>query len=190
MEPAPAVAAPARQSSLVAPFAALAALGAGIVFLWFAPTSYEVLKAIHVAAAVVWVGGATALTIIAFRTEREGDPHALASLGRQAEWLGQRVFTPASFVVLAFGIALVHKAGWGYGRFWVDFALAAWAASTALGVGLLVPKSKQLNALIAERGVEDDEVQQRLRQILAFARVDTLLLLLIVLDMAAKPMFS
>jgi len=171
------------------PAAAAILLVGAIVFLWQAPGSYQIYKALHVAAAVIWVGGGTALTVYALVAQRANDTPTLLSLGKQAAFLGERVFTPASFTALAFGIAMVEKASWGWGVFWVDFALVGWAVSTAIGIGYLSPASKKLTKLLAERGPDDAEVRPALDRLIGVARFDVVLLILIVVDMAAKPAF-
>ncbi len=109
--------APAKTSarsfaSLYATGVALAGLVVFVVFL--ANTDwYGVFKVIHVLAAIVWLGGAAALTLTGIRAERAKDKAQIMGIAKQAEWLGTRIFTPASLVVLAMGLALMHKGGWG-----------------------------------------------------------------------------
>ncbi len=176
------------EGRMTAAAAALLLAGA-VVFLWQAPGSYQVFKAIHVAAAVVWVGGGAGLTIMALLAQRTNDTALLLSLGKQAAFLGERIFTPASFIALGFGIAMVEKVHWGWGVFWIDFALAGWALSTLIGIGYLSPASKKLNALMATKQPDDPEVRGAIGTLIGVARFDVVLLVLIVLDMAAKPTF-
>lgn len=178
-----------RRADWMTPAAGLVLLVGAIVFLWGADGSYAIYKAIHVASAVVWVGGGTALTLYALVAQRADDTPALLSLGKQAAFLGERIFGPASFVVLGFGIAMVEKAGWGWGTFWIDFALALWAVSAAVGMGYLSPASKKLTRLLETEGPDAPGVRPALDRIIGVARFDVVMLLLIVLDMAAKPTF-
>lgn len=169
------------------PLAGVAFLAGLIVFLWFAPEAYSIYKAVHVLAAVVWVGGGAALMALALRADRAIDNAELAVIGRQAEWVGTRVFTPASFVVLGFGIAMIEKGGHDWGQFWVLFALVGWAISAATGILFLGPKTKILGQLYETRGPDDPDFLRQLRTVLTIARFDAVLLLLIVVDMTAKP---
>jgi uncharacterized membrane protein len=142
---------------------------------------------LHVVAAVVWVGGGALLTILALRTERENDPIALANIGRQAAFVGEKIFTPSALVVLAFGIAMIEKGDLGYGEFWIVAALVGWAMTFLTGVGFFAPQTKKLNVLIEQHGIEHPVAQAQLKKILLVARLDVALLLLITADMAAKP---
>ena len=107
--------------------AGLLLLVGAVVFLWYAPNSYQVYKALHVISIVIWVGGDVTLTTLGIVFERRNDGPTLAALGKMGTWIGTRVYTPALFAVLAFGIALMQKGNWDWwGVFWIDFGLAGW----------------------------------------------------------------
>ena len=168
--------------------AGLLTVGA-LVFILESDSWYLAFKAVHVLASVLWIGGGAFLTFMAMATERAEDPGRLIEVARQAEWGAMRIFVPASFVVLAMGIAMTINGDLDWGQFWLVFGLVAWAISTAIGVGFLTPRIKTLNALIEERGERDQAVQAAVRPILLAARLDISLLLLIVIDMTVKPSF-
>ena len=67
-----------------------------IVFLWYAPDSYNIYKALHVVAILVWVGGDVTLTTLGIVFERRRDDGALAELGKMGGWIGTRVYTPGA----------------------------------------------------------------------------------------------
>jgi len=56
---------------------------------WFA-----LFKLIHVVIAAFWVGGGLMITILALRAERSGKPDELASIARQAAFVGEKPFAP------------------------------------------------------------------------------------------------
>jgi uncharacterized membrane protein len=149
-------------------------------------TWYDWFKAGHVVAAVLWVGGGATIMLYALITLRQSDPAEQASMARKIGLIGERYFTPLSFIVLGFGFALVENGDWGYDKFFVQFALAGWGASALTGIIFLGPESKRLGKLIAERPPDDPEVQHRIRRILTIARFDILLLLAIVFVMTVK----
>src|SRR6478735_2340135 len=98
-----------------------------VLLLSLAPATYQIYLGIHVIAAVIWVGGDVTLTTLGIVFERRQDGETLAALGKMGAWIGVKVYTPALFAALAFGIALVQKGGLGWGTFWIDFALVGWA---------------------------------------------------------------
>jgi uncharacterized membrane protein len=160
-----------------------------VVLLWYAPDAYAIYKAGHVIAIVVWVGGDITLTTLGIVFERRGDQETLAALGKLGAWIGVHVYTPALFVVLAFGIALVEKGGWGWGTLWIDLAIAGWVVAAAVGVLFVGPELGRIDEAAIEFGAQSQEVARRVRRLFAVFRFDTVLLILIVIDMTVKPTF-
>ena len=96
-EPAVAADAPAPASAASTLAAAALLVAGAVVLLWYAPDAYFVYKALHVLAAVVWVGGDVTLTTLGIVFERRNDGPTLAALGKMGTWIGTRVYTPALF---------------------------------------------------------------------------------------------
>lgn len=174
------------QSALVA---ALALIAGAAVLLWYAPNSYSVYKALHVIAAVIWVGGDVTLTTLGVVFERRRDSETLAALGKLGAWIGVKVYTPAAFAAFAFGAMLIEKGGWGWGVLWIDLALAGWAIATGVGVLFVGPELGRIDRDAREHGPESEQVARRVRRLFRVFRMDTVILVLVVLDMTAKPMF-
>ena len=154
-------------------------------------TVYSALKAFHVLAAVVWVGGGAGLTILALRAERSKDSQRIAAIAKDAEWLGMRVFLPTSLVLFVLGAAMLmtHTGTelWSWSQAWVIVGLVGFALSTVVGAGYLGPTSGRYRKLLAERGVDDPEVRSLLARILLVARIDVMVLLVVAADMVVKP---
>src|SRR5437899_1419590 len=150
---------------------------------------YSGFKAVHVLAAIIWIGGGAFLTILGVAAERKNDPVELAAIARQAATVGEKLFAPAGIVVVAMGIAMMVNTDWGWGRFWVIAGLVGYAITFVTGVGVLAPLAKKGTALVDEQGPAEPQTQAQIRKILMIARVDIALLLLVVVDMAAKPTF-
>jgi len=164
-------------------------LVAGVIaLLWLAPGSYEIYLALHVVAAVVWVGGDATLTTLGIVFERRRDADALAALGKLGGWIGPRVYTPAAFALFGLGVAVVEKGGWGWRLLWLDLGIAGWAVATLVGVLFVGPEMGRIDRAAATHGPESAEVTRRVRRLLAVFRFDTVLLVLMVVDMTAKPM--
>jgi uncharacterized membrane protein len=164
--------------------------GLAVAILFFSKTNWTlVFKSIHVLAAIVWLGGGAAITLLAWRARRAKDLAELVQIGKQTEWLSLRLFVPMSLIVLAMGIVLMHKESVGYGQFWALFGLIGWGVSFVVGAAFLGPEAGKLAKLIEVKGPEDPDVQARLSRILAVARADVVFVLLIAADMVAKPFF-
>jgi uncharacterized membrane protein len=148
---------------------------------------YAFFRVIHVVLAVFWVGGGLTLTVLGLRAERSTDPTEMATLARQAAFMGERVFAPAGLVVLLMGIAMMINTNWGWGKFWVIAGLVGYAATFATGIGVLSPLAKKIDTLITEKGPTAPETQAAIQRVLLVARIDIGVLLLVVADMVTKP---
>jgi uncharacterized membrane protein len=152
-----------------------------------AVTLYLVLKSLHVLAAITWVGGAIMTQAFAIRTLRSGDPERMATFASDVEFIGQRMFTTASLVLLLLGIWMVIIGPWSFGMTWILFALIVFGGSFALGAGFLGPESGRIGKLMEAQGPSSPEVQRRIRRIFLVSRIELLFLILVVFDMVIKP---
>jgi uncharacterized membrane protein len=153
----------------------------------YASDWYAVFKTIHVLLAVVWVGGGVLLTILAVVADRRNNPNELATIARQAVFVGERIFAPAGLAVFLMGIAMMLNTDWGWGHFWVVAGLIGYAATFVNGLVVLTPLAKKASALLDEKGAEAPETQAAIARILLIARIDVAVLLLVVADMVTKP---
>jgi uncharacterized membrane protein len=166
-------------------------IGLAVAVLFLSNTSwYGVFKAIHVLAAIIWLGGGAAIAVLAWQAQRTKDNAQLLQIGKQAEWLSMRLFVPSALVVVAMGVVLMHKGDWGYGHFWTLFGLIAWGVSFVVGAAFLGPEAGRLSKLIETKGPEDPEVLARLNRIISVARTDVVLIILNAIDMVAKPILT
>lgn len=148
---------------------------------------YGLFKAIHVTFAVLWVGGGTMITILAIVAERSNDPAQIANVARQAATVGEKFFAPVGLVTFLMGIAMMLNTDWGWGKFWVVAGLVGYAATFAVGIGLISPNVKKLHAAIEANGPTHPASIALIKRIMLIARIDTALLILVVLDMVTKP---
>ena len=164
-------------------------LAGAIVFLWYAPGSYQVYLALHILAVTLWVGGDITLTTLGIVFEQKRDGPTLAALGRMGTWIGTRVYTPALFFVFGFGVALVEKSGTPWDQFWVIFGVVGWSLAMTIGIAFVGPELGRIDRAAQEFGPESPEVATRVKRLFTIFRFDTALLILVVIDMAAKPSF-
>jgi uncharacterized membrane protein len=146
-------------------------------------TWYELLLFVHIAGAIIWIGGGFLFQVYGLLELRTGDARVIARFAGNAGLIGERLFTPTALVVVLAGVGLMIDGSWPWGRLWVVFALAAYAISFLLGVGVLSPTAKRIAAV----GPETDEGQRLIRRIFALLRVDLMLLFAIVFAMVVKP---
>lgn len=150
-------------------------------------TLYEWLVLVHMVMAVVWVGGGVTLNILAIRTQRSNDADRLVALGRDVEWLGTRVFMPASIVLLIVGIWAASEGNWEFSQAWISIGFAGYAISFLAGILFFGPESGRIAKLVQAEGAASPTVQARLGRLLTFTRIETVILLVVIWAMVAKP---
>ena len=150
-------------------------------------TLYDTLKFFHILMAIIWVGGALVTQIYAVRVTRDDDPEKLAYFAKQVEWVGTRVFIPASLVLVVLGVWMVVIGPWSFGQAWVLFAIAVFAGSFLSGSLFLGPESGRIAKVLEERGPADPDYGRRLKRIFLVSRIELVALILVVFDMATKP---
>jgi uncharacterized membrane protein len=148
---------------------------------------YEFLLFVHVLMAVTWVGGDIAIQVLSVRATRAKDPVRTASLTGDIEWMGLRVFMPASILLLIFGIWTASEGNWDFGQAWISIGFAAFLFSFFLGMAFLGPESGRIKKLVQDRSFEDPEVLRRIGRILLFSRVELVVLIVAIWAMVAKP---
>ena len=86
---------------------------------------YGWLLFLHILAAMVWVGGAVLLGVLAIRAVHDGDPGAVGKFIANMRVIGPVVLAPATVAVVGLGVWLVlDSAAWDFGQLWVQLALA------------------------------------------------------------------
>jgi hypothetical protein len=147
---------------------------------------YEWLLAIHILMAVIWVGGGFAMQILATRL-RKTDPPTMVRAALQFEWIGTHVYLPASLVLLLAGIGMVLEGQWGFTTPWVLIGLIGFGVTVVTGAGFIGPQTKKVHAVIEAKGMDAPEVPGLMARLFVISRIDLVVLLLVVVDMAVKP---
>lgn len=154
--------------------------------LAFNTSLYKILVFIHVFAAIVWVGGAFYFQVKIAQLQRAEDMQGFLQLGRDAEHFGQRLFMPASVVVLLAGIAMVWYGPYAFEP-WIALSLAGIVATALTGSLFLGPQGGRIAALAGEKGIDDPEVAAARDRLILVARIDYMVLVAVVGLMVFKP---
>ena len=180
----------AGSSAPVTALAAAIVLVVAIVFIsqaGWANAWYSAFKAIHVLAALTWIGGGVLLVILGAIAVRKNDPEEMVTVARQAALVGQRLFAPAGGIVVLMGIAMMLNTNWGWGKFWIIVGLVGYATTAVIGSAVLGPLAEKIVATTEEKGATHPETIALVQRILLIARLDMLMLVLVVVDMVVKP---
>jgi uncharacterized membrane protein len=113
---------------------------------------YVFFKFLHVASAVIWVGGALIMVILGARADRARDDAEIVHIVRLVAWSAERIYVPSSVATLVFGLIAAFL-GNLWGSLWVILGLIGVASTIALGVVVLTPRAKRVEAGYATGGV-------------------------------------
>ena len=146
---------------------------------------YEVLLFLHIAAAIVWLGSAFFLQMLVFRAGRTSDELLTQRIAANSGWLAQRIFIPASLVVLIVGILLTIEGPWDFGDLWIVLGLVGYAVSFLVGIGFIEPEGKRIHA--AMQAQQPARAAFHVRRINIVSRMELAVLYVVVAAMALKP---
>jgi uncharacterized membrane protein len=146
---------------------------------------YTLVKFLHVASAIVWVGGVIALTGLNARLARSRDGNALAALSRVGGFYGQVVIAPAAALTLLAGIGTAVSGGFPMRSFWIIWGFAAILISLALGATLIRTTTQQIGQLAT--GGDGPQIAALQGRLVVLNGINILLLLSTVWAMIAKP---
>lgn len=148
-------------------------------------TWFSFLLFVHVSLAVIWVGGGLMMQFFGIRASMSGDPSRLAALGADVKWIADRVFIPSSLLAFVTGVLLVIESDfYGFGDDWIVIALALYATTFLAGLLFLGPEAARAGKLMAEGS---PAAGPRMTRLLMFARLDLVLLFLMIYVMTVKP---
>jgi uncharacterized membrane protein len=148
---------------------------------------YEFLLFVHIGAAMIWLGGAFTFQMYGTVVRRGGDTDEIARFAGRAGVLGERMFVPASLVVVLAGIGMMIDGNWDWGQLWVVFALVTFVASFLVGIAVLSPLAKRIGTTVAAEGPESPNAKALIRKIFRISRVDLAFMYAIVFAMTVKP---
>ena len=147
---------------------------------------YDWLKFGHILMAIVWVGGAIAMQLLASRVQRVGTRTQLVEMTGHIEFVATRLFIPSSLILLVLGIWMVGLR-WSFGQTWILLGIAMFLYSFLSGSLYLSPQMRKVKTVVEREGPDSDEVAALAGRIFLVSRIELVFLVLIVLDMVLKP---
>ena len=147
---------------------------------------YDCLLLLHIMAAMVWVGGLVALSVISTLVLRGGDSEAIARFAASLRVIGPVMLAPASLAAVGFGVWLVADSdAWDFGQTWIVAALVLVAAAVLVGAAFL-----SRAALGAQSAIEAGDTVTAVANLRRWSwgvRVLVALLVVATWDMVMKP---
>jgi uncharacterized membrane protein len=147
---------------------------------------YLLLLYVHIVCAVIWVGGAFFSQLLALRVARSTDPADLPKLGRNMEFLGMRVFLPASILLFIAGLGMVAQQ-WSFGQTWIAGAITLWILSVIAGAVYVGPRTQKVAAFFETEGPTSTAGRELLGRIFLVSRLELVSFAVIIALMVFKP---
>lgn len=148
---------------------------------------YEILLFLHIAFVILWLGAGFLFHVLAYRADRASDEAATEKILDDLVSLANTLFIPSSLLVLVFGILLTLDGPWSFGDLWIVLGLVGFAITFATGMLWITPQSKRVRSVMGRDGGLSPEAYALARRLMTFARLDYVVLFLVVFDMAVKP---
>jgi len=152
-------------------------------------TLYDFLLFIHISATVVWVGAGVCSMVLAIGYDSDGDAPAIRRFLADQDRLATRLFIPASLTVVILGIALVIESdAWSFDQLWIVLGLVGFAATFVTGLFMIKPASERVGAAMEREGGRlTAALRTDIRKLIVMARLDYVVLFLVIADMVVKP---
>ena len=147
---------------------------------------YTALLFVHIVCAVIWVGGAFTLQLLAVMANRSTDPADLPRFARNAEIIGTRVFIPVATLLFIAGVAMTLQA-WSFGRAWIAISVTLWILSAVAGAVYLGPRAKRVGALFEAEGPMSEAGRALLNRVVLVSRLELLSFAIVISMMVFKP---
>jgi uncharacterized membrane protein len=149
-------------------------------------TLYLLLKFVHVAAIIVWVGGIFALSLLNARAAGSGNAVTQVEMGRLSEYFGRVAIGPAMIVAVLAGIATAWRIGFPFSSLWIVWGLVGFVLSGAL-IGFIGRTAREFGALPAGAGQAAAQAESIRGRLLTLNALNILILASVVWAMIFKP---
>lgn len=147
---------------------------------------YDVVRYAHILCAITWVGGAFYAQLLAMRVSRSPDPADLPKLAHHIDFLGTRIFIPASLILFVAGVIMTTQR-WAFQQTWNSIAIGLWLVSVLTGALYLGPRVKRVAVLFETQGPSSVAARGLLDRLFLVSRLELVAFLVIVALMVVKP---
>ena len=148
---------------------------------------YELYLFIHIAAAIIWLGGGLFSFILGARANRMDDHVRMKGIVDDLAALAKLIFIPAGLIVVAMGVLMVVDGPWSFGELWIVLGLLGYLATFITGVAVFEPTVRKISSEVEREGGFGAGALRETRRLLILGRIDTLVLFMVVAVMTVKP---
>ena len=146
---------------------------------------YELLLSLHILAIATWFGSSLATTAMGYMSLRTG-PEAFGTVALPAtKWAG-RAHPAAGVVALLTGFAMIADADWDFDT-WLILGLVGLVVAMGVGGALIGRTAEGIVKRMEAGSMTAEELTTDARQLLLYTRIELVILVLVIVDMVAKP---
>ena len=148
---------------------------------------YEILLFLHISFAILWIGSGVLFHILGAMADRTHDEIAITKIFSALNVLSNTFYIPSSLLVVIFGIWLTVEGPWSFDMLWITLGLVGFVLTFLTGLLWIKPQGERVGKLIAQGGGMTPEAYTAAKRMMMFARLDYVVLFLVVFDMVVKP---
>jgi uncharacterized membrane protein len=148
---------------------------------------YEFLVIVHILAAAVWIGGGIMITAIAARAWSSREDSRVIELSRIGDFVGNRVFAPATLLVIISGAWAVTEGPWKFDQAWISIGFAGWIVGLLLALLWHRVEGSRIRAAVADGGAAGAAARRIANLSLGIGLLELAILVVVVWAMVAKP---
>jgi uncharacterized membrane protein len=146
---------------------------------------YELLLALHLLAIATWFGSGLAITAMSFMALRTG-PEAFGSIVLMASKWASRAHPAAGVLLLLTGFGMVAEADLDFDT-WLVLGVIGLVLAMGMGGALIGRTADAMVKRIEAGSMTAEELSTSGRQLLLYTRIELVILVLVIVDMVAKP---
>ncbi|WP_217914721.1 DUF2269 family protein [Miltoncostaea marina] len=148
---------------------------------------YELLVIVHVLAAALWIGGGVMMTLLAGRAWASRDDERVVELSRMGDFVGTRMFAPATLLLLGAGVWAVAEGSWDWGDAWVSIGFAGWLAGVLIAMAWHNTEGRRIRDAVGDGGAAGPRARRVATIGMAVGLFEIAVLVVVVWAMVAKP---
>lgn len=146
---------------------------------------YELLLSLHILAMATWFGSSLAITAMGFMSLKTGPESFGTFMLPATKWAG-KAHPAAGVVLLLTGFAMVADADYSFDA-WLILAVVGLVVAMGIGGGLIGRTADGLVKRMEAGSMTAEELTTGARQLLLYTRIELVILVLVIVDMVAKP---
>ena len=146
---------------------------------------YELLLSLHILAIATWFGSNLAITAMSFQAIKTSAESFGSIVVPAGKWAG-KAHPAAGVVLLLTGFAMVADADYDFDA-WLILALVGLVVTMGLGGALIGRTADALIKRIEGGSMTAEELTDGGRKLLLYTRIELVILVLVIVDMVAKP---